>query len=889
MATTNNTSDPSSMEPSEEKDNIRVCFNKTTIPNHGIWQAENALANSVPIFVLQLVIVLTFHRICLIIFKLLRQPRIVAETVAGIIMGPCALGNIPFFSSTIFPFEGMVTLETVANLALIYNMFLIGLESDVKPVLRAGKKSYSIAISGIIIPAAMGFGLFQLLQSNSRSPAKTPTVMSRGSMFWAISLANSNFPDLAKTLINLKLLRSEIGQTALTSSLATDFASWVFLLIGLVIAHEGYTSELGYTFTFIILCFVVIRPVLKWVLENNTKDENYNEIHVNCILFGVVAFGFCTDALGAHAITGAYILGIILPKGELKDLLFEKVEDFVSGVMMPLFFLVVGLRFNYRHLTADINPYIVVLIILLTMTAKILSTLFISWQQQVPLTVTDSLSLAVLMNTKGILTLITLSSGRDLKVLDNQTYAVMLLACWLMTVEVSPILFILQKATWGSQKIQHRTIQNAKPDAEFRVLACIHNNHHVASIIHFLEFSNPTRLSPISVLAVELLKLQGRASAMLIMHDNGNKFNNNNSFNSSQGKANCKRNNITELNTLDNLINLRNEAIAVNKVTVMSPYSTMYEDICNIADEKRITLILIPFFKQIKDNDATGVGSIAAAAAANVSSSTQESDHHFIRAINQNVLDNAPCSIGIFVDRGLNTRTFKESSKEHMHKLRVAVLFVGGPDDREALAYAKRMFRRPNVHLMVIRFIPGPDAIDINPIEFPDADTDNIIAANKASEQERRTDASYVVQFKIEAVDCKNVHYVEKVVNNTEHLMEEIKKMEHDNYDLFALGRGDKSMSPLTYGLREWTDCPELGPLGDALVSSSITAKTSFLIVQQHNGIGDGAEDNDYKQGPGQLKEDNGHLTWHAPNQNTKTDDFEPFMHRRGTAARDYY
>ncbi|KAJ7979429.1 cation/H(+) antiporter 15-like [Quillaja saponaria] len=517
---------------------------------------------------------------------------------------------------------------------------------------------------------------------------------------------------------------------------------------------------------------------------------------------------------------------------------------------------------------------------------KILSTLFIYWLQKTPLK--EGLSIGVLMNTKGTLTLIVLSCGRDLKALDAQTFAVMLLGCWLMTVEVSPILYMLQKGTWRSQQFKHRTIQNAKPDAEFRVLACIHNNHHVTSIMNFLESSNPRRLSPISILAVELRELQGRASAMLIMHDADNKFNNNNSFNNSQGKANHKRSNITEIKTLDSLINLKKESVSVNKVTVISSYSTMYEDICNLADEKRITLILIPFLKQIKDIGSTGVGSSSAAAAANVSSSPENS-HPAIRAVNQNVLDHAPCSIGIFVDRGLNTGSIKESPKEHKHRLRVAVLFIGGPDDREALAYAKRMFRHSNVHLMVLRFVPGPDAIDVTPIDLPGDDMDNIIAVMKASEQDKRIDTSFLMQFKIEAVDYNNVHYVEKVVNSAEHLLEEINKMEHDDYDLFVLGRGDKSISPLTYGLREWTDCPELGPLGDTLVSSSFTAKTSFMIVQQHAGAAGEADDSDYTEGPGRLKEDNGHLTWHAPQQKTNTDEFEPFVHRRGRAAGDYY
>lgn len=120
----------------------------------------------------------------------------------------------------------------------------------------------------------------------------------------------------------------------------------------------------------------------------------------------------------------------------------------------------------------------------------------------------------------------------------------------------------------------------------------------------------------------------------------------------------------------------------------MSAYDSMHEDICSLAEDKRVTLIIIPFHKQLSMDGGL------------------EDSNPPLRGVNQNVFANAPCSVAIFVDRGLNASMRRESNHAG-HGQRFAMLFIGGPDDREALAYAWRMSGHSSVSLTVVRFVSG--------------------------------------------------------------------------------------------------------------------------------------------------------------------------------------
>lgn len=337
------------------------------------------------------------------------------------------IGYYPFIRRNILPFNSMLTLETVANLGLVYYMFLVGLELDFKPIIGAGKKAFSIAIAGIIVAVPVGFTLHFYVLRKDFTILRTEEDFHRfwfhGPMFWGVALATTNFAEVAQILANLKLLYSEIGRVALSAAAISDLCSGFLLILGMAVASDRKAYTIGTTMIFIVVFVFLVRPALSWVLVHcTTKEDSYNEVHICFILSGIVLCGFVTDVCGLHSIVGPFVLGAIMPKGlELKNILVERVGNFVSSIMMPFFYLVVGLKFNSERIFANHGPQQngtsileVVLVVSLAFITKIVTTSITALINK--MTLRESLVLGFLMNTKGLMALIILVSGRDLKV-----------------------------------------------------------------------------------------------------------------------------------------------------------------------------------------------------------------------------------------------------------------------------------------------------------------------------------------------------------------------------------------------------------------------------------------------------------------------------------------
>lgn len=285
--------------------------------------------------------------------------------------------------------------------------------------MRAGKKPLSIALVSLLIPIPVGYALHSTM-NNAQYADDTlyGTSPKYGSIFWGIALATTNFPDLARILSDLKLLHSEVGRIALSSAVITDLFSWVLLVVATATASDGEAFTIVSSILFVGFCFLAVRPALSLLISFTSKHiDSLGEYHICFVLASVPLFGFITDSLGCQSILGAFMLGVIMPKGELKNLLMEKVEDFVSGLLMPLFFLIMGLRTNPIKFgvpgVMTVTTFLIILI--LAFCAKIISTFIaaVCFNRMSP---RDGLALGFLMNTKGLLALIIISVGRDLEV-----------------------------------------------------------------------------------------------------------------------------------------------------------------------------------------------------------------------------------------------------------------------------------------------------------------------------------------------------------------------------------------------------------------------------------------------------------------------------------------
>lgn len=329
-------------------------------------------------------------------------------------------------------------------------------------------------------------------------------------------------------------------------------------------------------------------------------------------------------------------------------------------------------------------------------------------------------------------------------------------------------------------------------DSELLVLACVHNQENLPSIINLLEAFNPTCKSPLVIYALHLIELVGRADPLLIPH----KLNKAISSNATTSKS-----------IVNAFIHLQErhgrELASVFPFTAISPYPTMHYEVCAMAHDKRVSLVIVPYHKRF------GVGW-------NVITQPNKKG---IEVTNENILKTSVCSVAIIVDRGLLGNNMRPLLK-NWSRYRVVVLFLGGDDDREALALGARMAHHPNIDLTIVRLhTHGHDIGD----DFFDSDT---------YYEETEMDNELMSEFRLRMAGNNRVAYMEEVATDGDGTIEVIQSME-DEYELVIVGRRHNKRSPLLVGL-ERDEETQLGVIGDILLSADLNGNSSILVVQQY-------------------------------------------------------
>ena len=184
---------------------------------------------------------------------------------------------------------------------------------------------------------------------------------------------------------------------------------------------EATAQSLIGIIAFVLICFFAVQPLLERIIRIESEKDNYSEYHLCFVLAGAMICACITDLLGAQSIVGAFVFGLIMPNGEFGDVLLDRLDDFVSGIMLPFFFVSWGMKIEFKKIVDDTTWFVVILVICFACIAKILSSLTISILLKMPLR--DGAALGVLMNTKGILALVILNTGRNKKVLN-------IFSCW---------------------------------------------------------------------------------------------------------------------------------------------------------------------------------------------------------------------------------------------------------------------------------------------------------------------------------------------------------------------------------------------------------------------------------------------------------------------------
>lgn len=334
----------------------------------------------------------------------------------GILLGPSALGRSTKYLNAVFPARSLTVLDTIANLGLLFYLFLVGLELDPKSLRRTGKKALSIALAGISLPFALGIGTSLVLRETISKGVHGPPFL----VFMGVALSITAFPVLARILAELKLLTTDVGRMAMSAAAVNDVAAWILLALAVSLSGTGGSPLVPlWVFLcgccFVLCCVFIVSPIFKWMAQRCPEGEPVDELYVCATLAAVLAAGFVTDCIGIHALFGAFVLGILVPKeGPFADALVEKVEDLVAGLFLPLYFVSSGLKTNIATIQGLQSWGLLVLVIFTACFGKVVGTIAVSLSCRMPFR--EAVALGFLMNTKGLVELIVLNIGKDRKV-----------------------------------------------------------------------------------------------------------------------------------------------------------------------------------------------------------------------------------------------------------------------------------------------------------------------------------------------------------------------------------------------------------------------------------------------------------------------------------------
>jgi Kef-type K+ transport system membrane component KefB len=400
---------------------------------------------SVGILLTQIIVVLVIAALFRRLFRAIHQPPVMGEMIAGIVLGPSVLGLIyPDAMTFLFPTSSLETLRLLSQIGVVLFMFTVGMELNVQHVREKGSAAVMISHASIIVPFLLGTTLSLFLYRELATPG---TSFSAFALFIGVAMSITAFPVLARVLEDRNMTHTLLGSMALTCAAVDDVTAWCMLaLVIAIVRSTGLTSSaltVGLTLVFAVTMILLVRPQLARVIKDPDSQQHRRRL-IPIILAFVLGCALITETIGIHALFGAFIAGVVMPPStEFRIFLKDKLEAFGSYALLPLFFAFTGLRTQISLLNDWQGWLMCAVIIMVAIAGKLGGSMFMS--RWAGMSWTQSFSVGVLMNTRGLVELVVLNIGYDLGILSGRIFAMMVLMALVTTFMTGPLLSLVRK------------------------------------------------------------------------------------------------------------------------------------------------------------------------------------------------------------------------------------------------------------------------------------------------------------------------------------------------------------------------------------------------------------------------------------------------------------
>ncbi|MER5800008.1 MULTISPECIES: cation:proton antiporter [Streptomyces] len=372
----------------------------------------------------------------------LRQPVVIGEIVAGIVLGPSLLGRLPGDpTQVLFPADVRPLLSAVSQIGLVLFMFVVGWEFEKQLVRPHAGLAVKVSLLSVAVAFGMGIGLAALIHPAHATVAGREIPFGAFALFMGTALSVTAFPVLARILTDRKLMSTRVGSLALACAAVDDVLAWCLLAFvsALVKADGDHLALLrvgALSLCYVALMLFAVRPLLARLVRLPAALADRPAL-LTAVCAGVLLSAWVTSWIGLHAIFGAFLFGFVMPREpDLARKLRTPVEQ-ISRIFLPVFFIVTGLGVDLGALGTG-GYLMLVSAVGAACAGKLIGTMIparlsgLSW--------TEARDLGVLMNTRGLTELVVLNAGVSMGVLDGTVFTVLVITALVTTAMAGPLL-----------------------------------------------------------------------------------------------------------------------------------------------------------------------------------------------------------------------------------------------------------------------------------------------------------------------------------------------------------------------------------------------------------------------------------------------------------------